>query len=87
MAKFPRPDMVGDGEIKNGLISRHHNTSSFLDGHPANCGCIGCLATLRSSKRTQKVVAGAVYGMESIGWDSPLDLEHAGKVDMDKVGW
>ena len=87
MARFPRPDMVGDGEIKNGLVSRHHNTSSFLDGHSAGCGCIGCLERLTSERRTQKVEAGAVYGGEGVGWDSPLDLGEAGKVKPDKVGW
>ena len=37
MARFPRPDMVSSGEVKDGLISRHHNTSSF-DGRPVVAG-------------------------------------------------
>ena len=68
MARFPRPDMVSDGEIQSGVISQSQNVTSRVSGRPYG------------STKNQKGEENAIYGMESVGWESPLHGELMGNI-------
>ena len=64
MAKFPRPDMISEGEVKNGVIGQNPNYTSNESGRP-----------MPWSGRKVRVQIGedqATFGLEEIGWQSPM---------------
>ena len=83
MARFPRSDMVGEGENKEGVVSQHVNCTSRFDGRPVNWG---------AGPSVQKVGPNALFGLEEVGWESPM---HDGLASKDipmprkpkKVAW
>lgn len=73
MARFPRPDMVADGESKTGVVAQTPNYTSRADGRPIYS--IGTFAQMDGQRRTpnQRIEHGAVFGLEELGWESPVD--------------
>ena len=56
--------MVADGESKTGVVAQTPNYTSRADGRPKSYS---------GKMPDQKIEHGAVFGLEELGWESPMD--------------